>query len=168
MHLFKYWSIQFSFSLQFLTVQFYGIGWYFSCRQTLVEVSFMFTILYWVVWAHYSEPWCFYFSIFSFMVTGDIEHMCSWRRWSTCKATHSFKIAILSHNISNFLSYIFYEGGQVSYILKCRSQLVTEAFAAHAPRLWNTLPIEIWQVALLSSLKSILKTFLYRKAFMNI
>ncbi len=39
------------------------------------------------------------------------------------------------------------------------------AFEIRALRLWNTLPVEIWEAMSVTSFKSILKTYFYRTAF---
>ena len=52
-----------------------------------------------------------------------------------------------------------------------RSRLVTKgdwAFAIKALTLWNSLPAELRHTDLLTSLKSLLKTFLFVKAFGNV
>ena len=51
-----------------------------------------------------------------------------------------------------------------------KTKLVTEgdrAFAARAPLLWNQLPLEIRQSTSVSTFKRLLKTYYYKKAFLN-
>ena len=56
-------------------------------------------------------------------------------------------------------------------LVTLRSRLVTkgdQAFAIRAPTLWNSLPAELRHTNSLASLKSLLKTFLFVKAFGNV
>ena len=48
---------------------------------------------------------------------------------------------------------------------RTRAVLATRAFSVAAPKLWNTIPIDIRNSLSLDTLKSKLKTFLFRRAY---
>ena len=48
---------------------------------------------------------------------------------------------------------------------RTRTVLATRAFSVAAPKLWNTIPIDIRNSLSLETFKSKLKTFLFRRAY---